>query len=121
LFTAAYDEAADICSTMSPKLVLKVASQTDVVGMQSGGAEVKRTTRFVDPVTGGQVGATAVAVSGWVVGVGNVLVVVVLEVEVVEVVVVVVVAVFEPLLTAKTMRTIAAATATAMMARRRRR
>ena len=39
---------------------------------------MKYTTRLVEPVAGGQVGATATEVNGWVVGVGNVLVVVVL-------------------------------------------
>ena len=54
--------------------------------MQAGGALVNHTTRVVDPFAGGHVGATAVVVSGWVVGVGKV-VVVVLEVDVVVVVV----------------------------------
>ena len=72
---------------MSPRLVLKVASQTEFVGMHGGGAAVKYTTRLVDPVAGGQVGATATEVNGWVVGVGNVLVVVVLGLVVVVVVV----------------------------------
>jgi hypothetical protein len=82
--------------------------------MQAGGALVNSTTRFVDPVVGGQVGATAVDVKGRVVGVFEavgmlVVVVLVLVVVVLVVVVVVVVAVFDPLLTAKTMRTITTA------------
>ena len=75
MLTASNDEAADICSTMSPKLVLKVASQTELAAMHAGGALVNNTTRLVDPVAGGQLGAMATFVNGWVVGVGNVVVV----------------------------------------------
>ena len=71
MLTAA-NELRRIRTTMVPRLVLKVASQTEFVEMQAGGALVNQTTRVVDPVVGGQVGATAVAVSGWVVGVGKV-------------------------------------------------
>jgi hypothetical protein len=100
---------------MSPRLVLKVASQTDVAGMHGGGAALNNTTRLVDPVAGGHVGARAVVVNGWVVGVGNVLVVVVARVVVV---VVVGVADFDPLFTRNTMPTIAAATIASPMPRR---
>jgi hypothetical protein len=99
LFTAAYDAAADIRSTTSPAVVLKVTSQTELAGMQLGGADLNNRTRFVDPVVGGHVAAAT----------GTVVVVVVVVVEVVLVVVVVGVAVFEPLFTANTMRTIATA------------
>src|ERR1035438_4389819 len=71
---------------MSPRLVLKVASQTDVAEMQVGGAFVNHTTRVVDPVEGGHVGTTAAVVNGWVVGVGNVVGGTVLDVEVATVV-----------------------------------
>jgi hypothetical protein len=57
---------------MSPRFVLKVASQTEVAAMQVGGAFVNNTTRLADPVAGGHVGTTAAVVNGWVVGVGNV-------------------------------------------------
>ena len=110
MLTAKKDDAARICTTMSPRLVLKVASQTEVAGMQGGGALVNHTTRFVDPVAGGQVGATAAAVKGCVDGVGNVVVVTVLDVDVV---VVVDLADFADPFTRKTMRTMMAARITA--------
>ena len=68
LFTAANEAAVSICTTMSPKLVLKVASQTEVAEMHGGGPLVNHTTRLVDPVAGGHVGATAAVDNGWVVG-----------------------------------------------------
>ena len=89
MLTAAKDAAAGICTTMSPRLVLKVASQTEVAEMHDDGAAVNRTTRLVDPVAGGHVGATAAVVSGWVVGVGKVVDVMVVDVVAVVVVVVV--------------------------------
>jgi hypothetical protein len=48
---------------MSPRLVLKVASQTEVAEMHVGGALVNQTTRLVDPVAGGHV-VSAAAVGG---------------------------------------------------------
>ena len=42
---------------MSPAVVLKVTSQTELVGMQLGGADLNRITRFGDPVVGGHVAA----------------------------------------------------------------
>jgi hypothetical protein len=47
---------------MSPRLVLKVASQTDVAAMHGGGAVLNKTTRLVDPVAGGHVAAAACVV-----------------------------------------------------------
>lgn len=126
MLTAANDEAAGICTTMSPRLVLKVASQTDVAEMQVGGAFVNHTTRVVDPVEGGHVGTTAAVVNGWVVGVGNVVGGTVLDVEVatvveveVDVVVVVFLADFVPgPLTRSTMPTMARATTAPPITRR---
>ena len=115
MLTAANDEAADIFSTMSPRLVLNVASQTEVAEMHVGGAFVNSTTRVADPVVGGHVGATAVVVNGWVVGVGNVVggtvLDVVLEAGTVVLVVVVVLADFVlELFTSSTMPTMTRAT-----------
>jgi len=60
---------------MLPRLVLKVACQTEDAAMHGGGAFVNHTTRFEDPLAGGHAGATATEVRAWVVGVGKVLVV----------------------------------------------
>ena len=114
------DAAAGICTTMSPRLVLKVASQTEVVGMHGGGALVNQTMRLVDPVAGGHVVAAAAVANGWVVGVGNV--VTVLAVVVVVVVVVFGGGVFAVLLpepfTKSTMPTMMAASTKAPIPRR---
>jgi hypothetical protein len=64
--------AASIWTTKFPSVVSKVASQTEVVVMQSGGAFVNQTTRMLEPFAGGQVGATALVLSGNVDGGGNV-------------------------------------------------
>ena len=112
-------------TVMLPTLVLKVASKTELAEMQVGGLAENQTTRFVEPVAGGQVGVTAAVVSGWVVGVGKVVpvgtVVVVTVVLVVAVVVVVVVGGVADLLelfTRNTMTTISAATMARPMPRR---
>ena len=84
MFTAAYDWAAFILTTNFPSEVSKVASQTDVLAMQSGGAFVNQTIRLVVPFAGGHTGATATLVSGKVAGGGDVVVVVVFEVAVAE-------------------------------------
>lgn len=91
--------------------------------MHAGGAVVNHTTRFEDPVAGGHAGLAAIVVSGWVVGVGNVVggIVVVVDVDVeldVEVDVVVD-AFFLPVpFTRKTMSTIKAARITKLTPRR---
>jgi hypothetical protein len=69
--TAAYDFEASISTVNFPSEVSKVASQTDVVGMQFGGAFVNQTTRLVVPA-GAHVGATAAVERGSVEGGANV-------------------------------------------------
>jgi hypothetical protein len=44
---------------MLPRLVSKVANQTDVLEMQSGGIVLNHVTRLVEPLADGHVGSTA--------------------------------------------------------------